>query len=83
MTRRERDEVMRCVGRLEGMLALISPVEGEYEEDSKILIDGISEVTLRLESVVRGIDPYDISDFLAKTITKPCENCEGGDDDDV
>jgi hypothetical protein len=83
MTRRERDEVMRCVGRLEGILSLIAPAEGDYEKDTRIMIDGISEVTLWLESVARGIDPFDISDFLAKTIAEPCDSCEGGDGDDV
>lgn len=83
MTRHERDECMRYVGQLEGLLAVIVPVEGDYEEDSTIIFNKIKDIANDLECLVKGYDkPMPIRDISATCVTSS-EPIEGGDDDDV
>lgn len=84
MTRHERDECMRYVGQLEGLLSVIAPVEGEYEEDSTIIFNKINDIKNDLECLVKGYDRFDVTKFRIKNdITSTSEPIEGGDDDDV
>lgn len=84
MTRHERDECMRYVGQLEGLLSVIAPVEGEYEEDSTIIFNKINDIKNDLECLVKGYDRFDAGKFLIKNdIATTSEPIEGGDGDDV
>lgn len=84
MTRHERDECMRYVGQLEGLLSVIAPVEGEYEEDSTIIFNKINDIKNDLECLVKGYDCFDAGKFLIKNdIATTSEPIEGGDGDDV
>lgn len=85
MTRRERDECMRYVGQLEGILAIIAPVEGEYEEDTTIIFNKLNDIKNDLECLVKGYDRFDAAKFMVPVdgFTSTSEPIEGGDDDDV
>lgn len=85
MTRRERDECMRYVGQLEGILAIIAPVEGEYEEDTTIIFNKLNDIKNDLECLVKGYDRFDVAKLMVPVdgITSTSEPIEGGDDDDV
>lgn len=85
MTRHERDECMRYVGQLEGILAIIAPVEGEYEEDTTIIFNKLNDIKNDLECLVKGYDRFDVTKFMAPVdgITSTSGPIEGGDDDDV
>ena len=76
---------MRYVGQLEGLLSVIAPVEGEYEEDSTIIFNKINDIKNDLECLVKGYDRFDVTKFfrIKNDITSTSEPIEGGDDDDV
>ena len=81
MTRRERDEIMRYVGQVEGLLSVMTPAEGEYEEDSAFIFDRFKEIANDLECLARGLDKFDIPKVSTLAISNPSR--EGGDGDDV
>ena len=85
MTRHERDECMRYVGQLEGILSVIAPVEGEYEEDSAIIFDKINDIKNDLESLAKSYDRFDVTKLMVPVdgIASTSEPIEGGDGDDV
>lgn len=85
MTRHERDECMRYVGQLEGLLAVITPVEGEYEEDSTFIFNKLNDIKNDLECLVKGYDRFDVTKFMVPVdgTTSTSGPIEGGDDDDV
>ena len=80
MTRRERDEVMRYVGQLEGLLACLIPIPGdETEADTEIILDRIRCIANDLECLAKGYDKFPPSNLTVFTSASQ----EGGDGDDV
>ena len=85
MTRHERDECMRYVGQLEGLLSVITPVEGDYEEDSTFIFNKLNDIKNDLECLVKGYDRFDATKLMVKEdgFATTSEPIEGGDEDDV
>ena len=77
MTRRERDEVMRYAGQLEGIAGVLVPDECEDEEDhcTIVLINKLMDLASDLECLAKGVDRIDIP--------KNIISLKGGDGDDV
>lgn len=82
MTRRERDELMRYVGMLEGFCCFLRTDDGD--EDTEFVRGNIMGIAQDMEALARGLDKFDISKGLvpidSATTSKPLE---GGDGDDV
>ena len=82
MTRRERDELMRYVGILEGFCMFLRTDDGD--EDTDFVRNNLMGVASDMEGLARGVDKFDISKIVVmKPVTTTSEPLEGGDDDDV
>ena len=78
MTRRERDEVMRYAGQLQGIASMLIPDECEDEEDDYctiILINKLMDLASDLEFLAKGTDRLNIPKNIVPL--------KGGDGDDV
>lgn len=80
MTRHERDEVMRYVGQLEGLLVCLAPVPGdETEADTEFILDRVRCIANDLECLAKGYDRFPLSNLTVLTSAPQ----KGGDGDDV
>jgi len=80
MTRRERDELMRYVGMLEGFCMFLITDDGD--EDTDFVRNNIASIASDMEALARGVDKFNISRVMTP-IVMTSEPLEGGDGDDV
>lgn len=78
MKAKEREEIMRYVGQLEG---LCMTMYTDDDQETAFIHDKLMSIASDIEAVVKGYDHYDIPNLtMMRTTSGPLE---GGDDDDV
>lgn len=88
MNCREQRELMRNVGRLEGIVSLMIP-EDPDDTDTIHLIDQIRDIAHDMEALASGADHFDISKYIQKIRSEEFDNLmkgerlKGGGDDDA